>query len=364
MNIGFFLIPYQRYSGAGQYYHNLFTHLMKIDKENRYTIFLPRDIDTSAIDFFGKDHCVITEIPSGPGPVRYLRTMLSRCVEKFRPKISLLHCFNFPIPRFSGKIILTMYDLREADLPQVYGPVHTFFSSKIKPPTLKKVDRIITISDFSAKRIIHHYPYCENKLSRIYLGFDAPNHMEYVRPHPRPYILTVGHITRHKNHETLIKAFNILARKPDFKQDLIIVGHHYNNYKYLEQLKELVECKDRVWFAGQVSEEQNEAFYAHADLFAFPSLYEGFGLPLIEAFHFGVPVAASRIPTFQELYGIEEALFSPLDPSDCAGVIESILTNSKLREKMITTARIIAKKYSCELTAMETLSLYNNVYRG
>jgi len=361
MNIGFFLIPYQRYSGAGQYYHNLFSRLIQIDTDNTYKIFLPRDIDKTAIDFFGKERCIITEIPSGPGPVRYLRMMTSRCVENYRPRISLLHCFNFPLPPFSGKTILTIYDLRESDLPHVYGPIHSFFSSKIKPFALKRVEHVITISDFSAQRIIHHYPYCKNKISRIYLGFEPPNQVLHIRPHTRPYILTVGHITRHKNHETLIKAFNILARNPDFIHDLIIVGHHYNNLNYLKELKELVENKSRVIFAGQVSEEKNEALYAYADLFAFPSLYEGFGLPLIEAFHFGVPVVASRIPTFQELYGIEAALFNPLDPFDCARVIKMVLSNREFKENIINKAHLIAGKYSCKITAQETLALYNKL---
>ncbi len=361
MNIGFFLIPYQRYSGAGQYYHHLFSELLKTDDKNDYIIFLPSDIDRSAIDYFGEKRCVITDIPSKPGTLRYLHTMMSRCVEKHSPRISLLHCFNFPIPIFSGKIILTMYDLRESDLPQVYDPVHTFFSSMIKPKTLKRVEHIITISDFSAQRIKYHFPLCSSKVSRIYLGFDSPENVSRERPHQRPYILTVGHLTKHKNHETLIQAFNLLSRKADFKHDLIIVGHHYNNYKYLETLKNFVECKDRVVFAGQVSEEQNETFYTHADLFVFPSLYEGFGLPLLEAFHHKIPVVASRIPTFQELYGLEKALFIPLNAADCAHVIELILYNKEIKRDMIRLGQEIAEKFSWNKTARETLVLYRRL---
>ncbi len=363
MNIGFFLIPYQRFSGAGQYYHSLFREVSKIDSKNSYTVFLPSDVERSALDFFGKERCVVTNIPSNPGALRYIRTMASMCVEKHVPRVSLLHCFNFPLPRFSGKTILTMYDLREYDLPHVYSASHRFFSLRIHPPALKRVDHIITISDFSAQRIKQHFPFCSQKVSRVYLGLDTPGAAVHSRPHSNPYILTVGHITRHKNHETLIKAFNMLCREPNFKHDLVIVGYHYNNLKYYEELKELVERKERVVFAGRVSDEQTDAFYAHADLFAFPSLYEGFGLPLLEAFYFGVPVAASRIPTFEELYGVEEALFSPQDPADCCRVIKLILDNKELKERIVSTGHEIAQQFLSSKTARETLALYEKVHK-
>jgi glycosyltransferase involved in cell wall biosynthesis len=361
MNIGFFLVPYQRFSGAGEYYHNLYRELVKIDTENSYTIFLPGDVDGEAKKFFGVERCVDTGLPSRPGSIRVALTMANNCVQRRLPRIDLLHCFNVPLPRFKGIIFLTTYDSREEDRPETFPPFHSFFTDILKPPALKRVNQIITISDFSKQRILYHYPFCRDKVERIYLGFDFSETVTDIRPHTRPYILTVGHIVSHKNHETLIKAFNLLARDPAFVHDLIIVGQNYNKPKYLQCLREMVEYKERVVFTGRISHELKAAYYKHADLFAFPSMYEGFGLPLVEASHFGVPIVASRIPVFEELYKNPEALFDPLSPEACARVIGKVIRNDALRSQLIQDGFSIANNLTCRMTAEKTLDLYKIV---
>jgi glycosyltransferase involved in cell wall biosynthesis len=363
MNIGFFLVPYQRFSGAGEYYHNLFRELIKIDTINSYTIFLPSDVDNEVKRIFGMERCVDTGLPSRPGLKRVVLTIANSSVERRLPRIDLLHCFNIPLPRFKGTIILTTYDSREEDWPETFPRFHSFFTNILKPAALKRVNKVITISDFSKQRILYHYPFCREKVERIYLGFDFSETVSAIRPHLRPYILTVGHIVSHKNHETLIKAFNLLARDPAFVHDLIIVGQNYNKPEFLQRLKDMVECKERVVFTGRVSHELKTAYYKHADLFVFPSMYEGFGLPLVEASHFGVPIVASRIPVFEELYKNQEALFDPLNPEDCARVIGEVVKNSGLRNQLVQDGFSIANKLTCRMTAEKTLDLYKKCFK-
>jgi glycosyltransferase involved in cell wall biosynthesis len=116
-----------------------------------------------------------------------------------------------------------------------------------------------------------------------------------------------------------------------------------------------------VVFTGRISHELKAAYYKHADIFAFPSMYEGFGLPLIEASHFGVPIVASRIPVFEELYKNQEALFDPLSPEACARVIGKVMRNDALRSQLIQDGFSIANNLTCRMTAEKTLDLYKIV---
>jgi len=364
MNIGFFLVPYQRFSGAGEYYHNLFRELIKIDTENTYTIFLPHDVDREVKKFFGTDRCVDTGLPSRPGSKRVALTLINNCVQRHIPQIDLLHCFNVPLPRFKGIILLTTYDSREEDWPETFPPLHSFFTNILKPSAFKRVNQIITISDFSKQRILYHYPFCRDKVERIYLGSNKVDNIEHERLHPRSYLLAIGQIAKHKNLETLIAAFNLCAKNPEFKHDLIIIGHHYGKDSYMEKLKNMVDikCKNRVIFTGRVSNEQTAAYYAHAALFIFPSLYEGFGIPIVEASQYLVPVIASRIPVFEEIYGIPEAMFDPASPQDCAQTIVRVLTDVGLQARMKQESNLIVKKYNSKATAEQTLDLYKKVF--
>jgi glycosyltransferase involved in cell wall biosynthesis len=364
MHIGFVLIPYQWYSGTAEYYHNLYSELIKLDTENKYTVFLPSDAPKRALDYFGQGNCIKTGIPSNPGSVRYAMTMFGRYFEAHGRDIDVLHCFNFPVPRFGKKVVLTVYDMRELDLPGTYDHMHRMVMGFIRRGTLKRVDHVTTISEFSRSRIVSYYPLCDKKISLCCPGID-PLHIRSIKremvPYGRPYILTVGHLVHHKNHINLIRAFNRLCQNPDFHHDLIVIGKNYGSNEFVRNLKDAVEHKPRVIFADQVSDEMLSSYYHHADLFVFPSLYEGFGIPLLEAFACNVPVAASRIPVFQEVYGFNDALFDPLDPANIAAVVGNMVHNKEARSASIRIGSESLGRYTWKATADSTLEVYRKV---
>ncbi len=364
MHIGFVLIPYQWYSGAGKYCHNLYSELIKIDKVNKYTVFLPSDAPERAIDYFGASNSVRTSIPTNPGLLRYFRTMFTTYFESYTPRIDLLQCFNFAIPVFKRKVTLTVHDVRELDLPETYGSAHRFLLRFFRNSALKRADHIMTVSEFSMSRIISYYPFCSQKISLSCNGINA-SHFNVNKtgnsPHARPYILTVGHLAKHKNHLNLIRAFNILCRDPNFRHDLIIVGKNYGSSGIVDKLKSAVERRQRVVFTDQVDDTLLAAYYTHADLFVFPSLYEGFGIPLLEAFACNVPVAASRIPVFQEVYGFPEAMFDPLSPPHIASVVGALIENRELRSASVGIGSQKLRQYTWKATAESTLKVYGQL---
>lgn len=360
MNIGFVIIPYQHYSGVAEYYRNLFQQLITTDRENHYTVFLPRGVGEEAFEFFGRDRCVVTQIPSSPSYIRYPKTILKDdTIEKHLPRIDLLHCFNFPIPRFRGKIVMTVHDFREDDLPEFFHPVINRFRKEVVRYNLKRADSIIAVSDFTLQRLLYHYPFCIGKSTRIYHGIRGDTvHANLLRLHAKPYILTVGHMYPYKNQWNLLLAFNRLIENPSFKHDLIVVGGANSSDEYFRGLQNIVTDKSRVVFTGAVNYEQLKAYYAHAELFVFPSLYEGFGFPMFEALTYGVPVAVSDIDVFNELLECPETTFDPHSPESISATIFNILWNPSERKKIINQGEKRLSAFTWEKAAMETLAIY------
>ncbi|MCG6534444.1 MAG: glycosyltransferase, partial [Syntrophales bacterium LBB04] len=363
MNIGFVLIPYQHYSGVGEYYRNLFEHLIAIDKTNTYTIFLPCDAGEAAYDFFGRERCVLTKIPSFPSHLRYPKTMFQDdTIEAYRPRIDVLHCFNFPIPRFSGKIVMTVHDMREDDLPQFFNPVINRIRRQVVQNNLYRADAIIAVSDFTLERLLYHYPFCLGKAKRVYHGIrDGINQNKKLIPqrlHAGPYILTVGHMYPYKSQRNLLLAFNRLIKRPDIPYNLVVVGGSYFSQAYYQDIRNIVEDKERVVFTGTVTYEQLSSYYAYSDLLVFPSLYEGFGFPLFEALSYGLPVAVSDIDVFNELLECPEATFNPNDPESIEATIYKILKNPEVREAILRQGEKRLATLTWSNTAKETLVIY------
>ncbi|HAJ26708.1 MAG TPA: hypothetical protein DCG53_05600 [Syntrophus sp. (in: bacteria)] len=368
MNIGFVLIPYQQYSGVGEYSRNLFQHLVEIDKKNNYIIFLPTDAGEDAFAFFGRERCVITKIHSSPSILRYPQTILfDDTIEKHRPRIDVLHCFSFPIPRFTGKVMLTVHDFKENDLPELFNPLKNGLRMSIVSRSLRRADHIISVSDFTINRLVYHYPFCDGKVSRVYHGFSNKSLCDGItpsRPHQRPYIMTVGHIVPHKNHKNLILAFNKLLDRHDFEHDLVIIGKNYSSPQFFDSIRSLCTKPERVIFTGAIDDYQLQAYYKHTDLFVFPSLYEGFGIPLLEVSFHRVPFVVSNIEVFLELLDFPDAQFNPHDPDGMAAIIYKHLTNPSLRHETLVWAEKRFHDFTWTNTAMETLKMYKELLRS
>jgi glycosyltransferase involved in cell wall biosynthesis len=187
---------------------------------------------------------------------------------------------------------------------------------------------------------------------------------------PDQYVLYFGSNKPHKNLVRLIKAWQISAFRPPptrvagsgraisgFK--LVIAGHWDSRYPEIKQHVETAGLKDHVIFAGPVAEEDLPALYSGATLFVFPSLYEGFGLPVLEAMSCGTPVVCSNVSSLPEVAGDAARLADPLDVDDLAATISQALASEELRQAMLRRGMEQAAKFSWEQTARETLAVYN-----
>lgn len=268
--------------------------------------------------------------------------------------------------------IFTMYMLRK-NISKEYGRLN-YLLHRLDVPmwtrALAKAEKIITISEFTKKEVVINLKYPPERVEATHLGVDSKA-FRPLRDFKKPNcfqgktILYSGTEDFRKNVPSLIKAFYKLKKKlPDVK--IVKVGRagcRLGRKKLLKLITELGLNED-VTFVGYVPEDELPLFYNSADLFVFPSIYEGFGLPPLEAMACGLPVITSNASSLPEVVGDAGIMKDPYDIDGFADSMYGVLTNDGLREDMIKRGLKRAKSFSWEKTAMKTLRIYEEVFRA
>jgi glycosyltransferase involved in cell wall biosynthesis len=226
--------------------------------------------------------------------------------------------------------------------------------------TVKRADRIITVSEFSKAEIVRHMHVAPEKITVVHSAGresydDTSAPAEIVKRIGKPYIVAFSSLSAHKNIPNLISAFaRISSRVP---HSLVLVGHLPEKSGVRNELEAVGD--DRVIFTGYVPDGDVESLMRHASLFAFPSLYEGFGLPILDAQHAGVPVACSSAGALPEVAGSGALLFDPHSVEDIASALERGLLDVDLRQSLIAAGYENAGQFSWDRTARQTLDVYS-----
>ena len=245
--------------------------------------------------------------------------------------------YNIPV-FYQGPLIATVHDVFHLAMPQFVGGPHKRLYAKLMfHEVAKQTKHIICVSKFTKNELIKYTGISEGKISVVYNGVDEfwSSPLEKKdRNYPRPYILFVGNVKPHKNLRRLVKAFQSISSK--IPQDLIIVGKKEGFITGDTEVAKMAETMgNRIHFTGFVSNEELKNYYHYADLFAFPSLYEGFGLPPLEAISAGCRnVAVSDIPVLHEIYGDAVSYFEPENVFSIASQIIHSLGNGTVSRRM------------------------------
>ncbi len=234
------------------------------------------------------------------------------------------------------------------------------------------LNAVIAVSKSAREEIIRYYRMDSGKVFSIYGGvsenfrpfseIDKENRKDYLKKKyniSTPYILDVSRLDPHKNIETLLDAFSLLKKDKKLPHKLIIVGgRHLPEYTRMIESKITKEgLREEVFIAPYIENEDLPAVYNLADLLVYPSLLEGFGLPIVEAMRCGVPVVASDIPVLAEVSGGAAALVNPRDAKQLAGKIFEVLENKKLRNELIAKGLERSKIFSWQKTAEEMFKI-------
>jgi glycosyltransferase involved in cell wall biosynthesis len=355
-------------TGIGNYTYHLIEKLNSLDSINDYTFLWTDDDPYSAIPFSKKFSYY--RLPKDD-----LREEIEIPLWLSNEGVDIFHLpqngFRTPIRDRRTKIIVTIHDLIPYFIPEMVRPSFLKRFITEMPQIIERADHITTVSETSKQDLIKVFNVNPEKItvipsapSSIYTRLPKQEVQSFLKTNfnlEKPYILYVGGLNPRKNVPELIYAYSKIHRDLPTSHLLVIPG---SNSKHLQKLKQLVEALDlsaEVFFPGFVESEALPYLYNGASLFVYPSLYEGFGLPPIEAMACGTPVITSNVSSLPEVVGDAALTINPSDTLQLAETMFTVLTNSTLARNLIKRGIKHAQRYSWEQNAKRFLEVYHQV---
>ncbi|MGI4789017.1 MAG: glycosyltransferase family 4 protein [Janthinobacterium lividum] len=361
-----FIIPGQN-GGTQVYSESLVKSLAALDQENMYTVFVSEEgaaMDLPEQSNFQKVVCPVHAVRR---EVRYAyeQIVFPRLVD--RGGFDLLHSLGYVCPLHSPcPSVVTIHDLNYLTPWHGMSRSKRLFLGWFVGQSARHADRVLTVSQFSKEEIHRHLRVPESKITVTLEGPRTPTPLANdqwkdiaVRYGIRgSYLLAFGSITGNKNIACLLRAFaSIHTQVP---HTLLLVGHMTPGSE-LQAGIEGLGIADRINITGYVPDDHIMPLLKHADLFVFPSLYEGFGLPILEAQKAGVAVACSAASSLPEVAGDGAAFFDPASADEMARVMRKCLLDSAKRSALIEKGQANVARFSWKRTATETLACYRQV---
>lgn len=364
----------KEWSGVGTYSYNLLKNLFKIDGENEYRLFfyslkgsLKRcpSFDNSNVKAYHY------RIP-GKLLLKAWQWFNSPPVETFLGKIDIFHSINFHImPQHKGKKIVTFHDLYFFIEPQNTERFGGRYFLITLPKRIKEVDMVIAVSQSTKQDIMKFLGIPEERIRVIYEAVDESfreikdrDAIEKIKTKYKiegDYLFFVGTLEPRKNLIRLVEAFAMLKRGGHFPFKLVLAGKTGWAIDGLFRKIEDLGIKGEIIFSGYVVPEDLPYLYNGAEIFVFPSLYEGFGLPVLEAMGCGIPVLTSKKSSLPEITRGAAILIDPMNVEEIAKGMRMLIENESLRNEMVVRGLQRVKDFSWRRTAEETLRLYREV---
>ncbi len=357
-----------RPSGAKQRFVGIYGELIKQLPDVEFVVFEPRDCRVA--DWFDMPANVVaktTQIPS-VGRLRKLSAGLSYWPLAFKKySFDIFECFNFPIVKSpSGKTLLTVHDIR--GIYPEYGSFGRSIQKNVLGRSLKAADHVITVSESMKKEIQSFSP--NAPISVIYNGLD-PNNFGPVADEtlnnfqrkfalPQKYVLAVGHFEKRKNYLRLIDSMALL-RDRGCPCPLVIIGNDSGQKKAVEAKVVALGLESSVKILTGLTDSEVSCAYKLCGLFVFPSLYEGFGIPILEAMAAEQPVVLSDIPVFREITQNQGLYFPCENVEAMAESIALALTSNCERDRLIEYGTERIKTFSFENLAIQLAGLYQSL---
>lgn len=328
----------QEITGVQRYAIELSRHLKKMDSSIRYVT--PSNImHTDIAQELG------VEVIGQRSGHAWEQLDLPHFLEKEGSPLLINLCNMAPL-RYTNKITV-VHDVAFLKTPKSFNRKFRLFYRLAVPQILRSSKKIITVSNFSRNEILGSYRITESKLSVIHNAATPLQVTGIESETEQPFILAVSSLNARKNLHGLIRAFSILKSRG---VHLYIAGG-FNRAFADDGLVALIDANPRVHFLGRVSDGELAQLYREAAAFVFPSFYEGFGIPLLEAQSHGCPVVCSNASSFPEVCGDSAVYFSPTDPVDIAAKIDLVLGSSDLRTQLIASGYKNERRFSWDVSA-------------
>lgn len=364
------------WAGVGRYVRNLITGLAAMDRKNKYIILLGSEDVPLWQENEMVQRAANVSIKIVDSSYYSWREQVIFWQQVSRVKADLWHFPNFNVPvMFRQPYVVTVHDITRFVFPgqRQQGLLKQVVYEQVFKRAVEHAAGVVFVSqttrqelnDLPIKVPLNTRVIYEGVEDRFHQHIAATNHREIeTMTDGRRYLLYVGVWMNHKNLPRLLKAYANIARKHK-EIDLVLTGYAKPGFVDAEELAQNLQIETgRIKFVGQIDDNLLPALYARAAMLVFPSLYEGFGLPAIEAAVCGTPVIAANVTSLPEVMGEGAAYVNPEDTTDIERAIELVLKDGGYRQKLVVTGKQEAGKYLWENCAKQTLEFYHQVVKN
>lgn len=357
-------------AGIGQYAEELVRHLVKNDPANQYHVFVTGEAGSAFPIYAPNLTKTVVPYPHYTYSEQFLYPGILQ-----KTKLDLVHYTNFNSPIFFHKIpsIVTIHDLTLWFFPgrQQTGPLKRLLYRVVIRRACQNARHIIAITEATKQDIVRLLKIDPSKITVVYEAASdryrptsLSSNLDQLKRKfniTKPYFLYVGQWRAHKNVIRLIRAFAIVRRRYQLDCQLVLSSKIDSAYPQVQSTIKELGLRDDVILTGYVADSELPYLYGGADCFVFPSLYEGFGLPPIEAMACGTPVVSSNTSCMPEVLGEAARYFDPLDVEEMAKVMAEVGKSYSLKRELKAKGLQQAKLYSFDRMAKETLAVYRKV---
>ncbi|MFA5859735.1 MAG: glycosyltransferase family 1 protein [Elusimicrobiota bacterium] len=356
-------------AGIGTYIYEMFNEIDGIDDGNTYILYGGYELKKF---FVNPKRLVIKAEYALPRNsvtrIIWEQTVLPVLLK--RDKVDVLFCTDFSVPYFwAGKLVVTIYDLSMMVYPEVFTKGSLLYKRWMVPYAVKKADRIVTISQSTVKDIVKFYYIQPDKMVVAYPGArncgksgDTDKHAVLAKYGiTGDIVLGVSSIEPRKNFVSLLKAYAALPEELKLRYKLLIAGQEGWLYNGVYEECRKLNLDNYVVFTGYLEKAELYNLYSAASVFVYPSLYEGFGMPVAEAMANGCPVIASNTSSLPEVVGDAGIMVDPLDVQQLTIAMSNVLNNSVLRSEMVRKGYRQAEKFNWHSAAVRVVDSINKM---
>lgn len=358
-------------TGIGTYTSQIIKHMLELDRTNAYLLFWWGDNyrnlcnDNVEIHIASKRHKRFFEDFYMP------QSLEKNAIDLYHvPQNGIGLSLGLPSNQSCAQVA-TIHDLIPYVMPETVGRSYLKKFLATMPQIIQNSNRIITVSEFSKRDIMRVFNVEENLINVTPLAaedyfkpMDKSEAKSYINQkyHIRdPFILYVGGFSPRKNVRSILLAFTRACHHLSKNYKVVILGTAKDEHAYLLSLCETLQISSSVLFAGYVPNEDLPFFYNACSVFVYPSMYEGFGLPPLEAMSCGTPVITSNVSSIPEVVGDSALMINPSDTEDLRNALEAVLENDALSAELSAKGYARSKNFSWKKTALKTLEIYQDV---
>ena len=354
-----------RPSGAKQRFIGIYGSLFKLLEDTEFLIYEPSDCHVGK--WFNGQVNVSAKPTSIPSVGRWTKLLASTYFwskEFSKENFGLFDAMHLPLfhPQ-KAKVILTIHDIR--DLYPQHSSMNRFVYQSVLRHALSCANHVVTVSAAMREEILDFYPH--PSVSVIYNGFDSGVFLSFTQEDgesflakyklPRDFVLAVGHYEKRKNYSCLVDAIALL-KKQGFNCPLVIIGNDSGEMSALSMQIESLGLLSQVHLLTGLSDFEVRCAYLMSSLFVFPSSYEGFGIPILEAMAAGKPMVLSNLPVFREITKDQSIYFSPESIEEMASALKTGLSSTELRLKMVDFGRKRVNDFRFDSIAQDLKEVY------